>query len=127
MPTTTSVKMQKVSAWVHNYEYTGVWGADGRYWLHVPKENGKEKAWLTLSEVERHAKAAEIIMAKQEQKDEDQAFRKIQLKVEDIQGRNCLTQFDGMTLTTDKLFGLPDYFLGQLCLSSTPQQSPLIV
>merc|ERR1712182_139578 len=35
--------------------------------------------------------------------DEDQAFRKIQLKVEDIQGRNCLTQFDGMTLTTDKL------------------------
>jgi small subunit ribosomal protein S3Ae len=35
--------------------------------------------------------------------DEDQAFRKIQLKIEDIQGRNCLTQFDGMCLTTDKL------------------------
>ena len=35
--------------------------------------------------------------------DEDQAFRKIKLKVEDVQGRNCLTQFQGMDLTTDKL------------------------
>lgn len=38
--------------------------------------------------------------------DEDQAFRKIKLKVEDVQGRNCLTQYHGMDLTTDKLRSL---------------------
>merc|ERR1711920_475253 len=35
--------------------------------------------------------------------DEDQAFRKIKLRVEDVQGRNCLTNFWGTDLTTDKL------------------------
>ena len=34
--------------------------------------------------------------------DEDQAFRKIKLRCEDVQGRNCLTQFHGMNFTTDK-------------------------
>jgi len=34
--------------------------------------------------------------------DEDQAFRKIRLCVEDVQGRNCLTDFHGMTITRDK-------------------------
>jgi len=34
--------------------------------------------------------------------DEDQSFRKIRLCVEDVQGRNCLTDFHGMTLTRDK-------------------------
>ena len=36
-------------------------------------------------------------------KDEDQAFRKIKLCVEDIQGRNCLTDFHGMDISRDKL------------------------
>ena len=30
------------------------------------------------------------------------AFRKFRLICEDVQGRNCLTNFHGMTLTTDK-------------------------
>jgi len=38
--------------------------------------------------------------------DEDQAFRKMKFKIEDVQGRNCLTSFYGMDLTTDKLRSL---------------------
>jgi len=38
--------------------------------------------------------------------DEDQGYRKISLMVEDIQGRNCLTNFHGMSLTRDKLCSL---------------------
>jgi len=40
------------------------------------------------------------------QKDEDQAFRKMKLKVDEVQGRNCLTTFNGMTFTSDKLRSL---------------------
>merc|ERR1719454_583500 len=34
--------------------------------------------------------------------DEDQASKKVRLAVEDVQGRNCLTDFHGMTITRDK-------------------------
>jgi len=37
------------------------------------------------------------------QGDEEQAYRNIKLKVEDVQGKNCLTNFWGMNLTTEKL------------------------
>jgi len=37
---------------------------------------------------------------------EDDAFRKFKLRVEDVNGQNCLTQFWGMDLTTDKLRSL---------------------
>lgn len=40
------------------------------------------------------------------QQDEDQAFRKMRLRVEDVQGRNCLTNFWGMDLTSDKVRSL---------------------
>jgi small subunit ribosomal protein S3Ae len=40
------------------------------------------------------------------QKDEDQAHRKISLRIEDVQGTKCLTNFYGMDLTTDKLRSL---------------------
>ncbi|KAJ8505922.1 hypothetical protein OPV22_006808 [Ensete ventricosum] len=36
------------------------------------------------------------------QNDEDQAHRKIRLRAEDVQGKNVLTNFWGMDLTTDK-------------------------
>merc|ERR1711865_369673 len=34
--------------------------------------------------------------------DEDQSSKKIKLCIEEVQGRNCLTDFHGMTLTRDK-------------------------
>merc|ERR1712007_50006 len=39
-------------------------------------------------------------------KSEDDAFRKIRLRIEDIQGKTCLTNFWGMKFTTDKLRSL---------------------
>merc|ERR1712205_203118 len=36
-------------------------------------------------------------------KDEDQAYRKFKLQCEEVQGKDCLTQFHGMEFTTDKL------------------------
>ena len=38
--------------------------------------------------------------------DEDQVYRKMKLRCEDVQGRNCLTNFYGMDFTTDKLRSL---------------------
>lgn len=38
--------------------------------------------------------------------DEDQSFRKIKLYCEDVQGKNCLTDFYGMSITRDKLCSL---------------------
>ncbi|CAH8356897.1 unnamed protein product [Eruca vesicaria subsp. sativa] len=40
------------------------------------------------------------------QGDEDQSYRKIHLRAEDVQGRSVLTQFWGMDFTTDKLRSL---------------------
>jgi small subunit ribosomal protein S3Ae len=34
--------------------------------------------------------------------DEDQAYKKIRLCIDDVQGRNCLTDFHGLELTRDK-------------------------
>ncbi|KAJ2782244.1 ribosomal 40S subunit protein S1B [Coemansia javaensis] len=39
-------------------------------------------------------------------KDEDQAYRKFKLIVNEVDGRNCLTSFHGMSITTDKMRSL---------------------
>lgn len=36
-------------------------------------------------------------------KSEDSSFRKFRLRIDEIQGRTCLTNFHGMTITADKL------------------------
>jgi small subunit ribosomal protein S3Ae len=38
--------------------------------------------------------------------DEDQSYKKVKLCIEEVQGRNCLTDFHGMSLTRDKLCSL---------------------
>merc|ERR1719254_289468 len=38
--------------------------------------------------------------------DDDQGHKKVKLCIEDVQGRNCLTDFHGLTLTRDKLCSL---------------------
>ncbi|KAL5712456.1 40S ribosomal protein S3-1 [Ranunculus cassubicifolius] len=48
----------------------------------------------------------EISLADLQAGDEDQSYRKIRLRVEDVQGRNVLTNFWGMDFTTDKLRSL---------------------
>ena len=40
------------------------------------------------------------------QKNEDQSFRTIRLRVEEVQGKNCLTHFYGMDMTSDKVKSL---------------------
>jgi len=38
--------------------------------------------------------------------DEDQSYKKVKLCIEEVQGRNCLTDFHGMTITRDKMCSL---------------------
>lgn len=45
-------------------------------------------------------------MAQADLNNDEVAFRKFKLIVEDVQGRNCVTNFHGMSMTTDKLRSL---------------------
>jgi small subunit ribosomal protein S3Ae len=48
----------------------------------------------------------EVSLADLKPHGEDDAFRKFSLKIQDVQGRQCLTNFSGMDMTTDKLRSL---------------------
>ncbi|KAK1352117.1 hypothetical protein POM88_053621 [Heracleum sosnowskyi] len=54
-----------------------------------------------VEEVE--AKVSKKMQEEVDAQDEDQAYRKIRLRTEDVQGKNVLTNFWGMDFTTDKL------------------------
>lgn len=74
------------------------------------------------------------------QKDEDHAFRKVKLRVDEVQGKNCLTNFHGLDFTSDKLRSLvrkwqtlieanavikttDDYLLRLFCIAFTKRRS----
>jgi len=48
----------------------------------------------------------EVSLGDLKENTEEEAFRKFKLRVEDVNGFNCLTQFHGMDLSTDKLRSL---------------------
>lgn len=48
----------------------------------------------------------EVSLADLKKNSEDDAFRKFKLKIQEVQGKQCLTNFHGMDLTTDKLRSL---------------------
>ncbi|KAF2861974.1 ribosomal protein S3Ae [Piedraia hortae CBS 480.64] len=73
------------------------------------------------------------------QKDEDHAFRKVKLRIDEVQGKNCLTNFHGLDFTSDKLRSLvrkwqtvieanvvvkttDDYLLRLFCIAFTKRQ-----
>lgn len=39
-------------------------------------------------------------------RNDDEAYKKIKLCIEEVQGKNCLTDFHGMSLTRDKIYSL---------------------
>jgi len=51
-------------------------------------------------------RVVEVSLADLKPNTEDDSFRKFKLKVQDVQGRQCLTNFHGMDMTTDKLRSL---------------------
>lgn len=72
-------------------------------WTVVSKSQGLKLARDSL--VGRVVEVSQADLNKDKDASDD-AFRKFKLKVEEIQGMNCLTNFYGMDLTTDKLRSL---------------------
>jgi len=52
---------------------------------------------LNLADLQSHAGGDANV------KDEDQGFKKVKLCIEDVQNRNCLTDFHGLNFTRDKM------------------------
>ena len=61
--------------------------------LHSPSENANDSL---------KGRVVELSLADLNN-DQEQSFRKIKLRVEDVSGKNCLTSFYGMDFTTDKI------------------------
>jgi len=61
---------------------------------------------MKLSRDSLVGRVLEVSLGDLKDKGEDDAFRKIKLKVEEVSGSQCLTNFYGMDLTTDKLRSL---------------------
>jgi len=72
----------------------------------VGKTVATKSQGLKLSRDSLVGRVLEVSLADLKEKAEDDAFRKIKLKVEEVSGASCLTNFYGMDLTTDKLRSL---------------------
>merc|ERR1712093_122176 len=70
-----------------------------RPWILSPARIGTKSRHLHLSKSEM----SERPLSTDLQKDEDHAFRKVKLRVDEVQGKNCLTNFHGLDFTSDKL------------------------
>lgn len=58
---------------------------------------------LKIAEDGLRGRVLELSLGDLNTKSEDQAFRKFSLRVDDVQGKACLTNFNGMSISTDKL------------------------
>ncbi|CAE7770775.1 unnamed protein product [Symbiodinium sp. CCMP2456] len=78
-------------------------------WLFSVRQCGKTLVSRTqgtkIATEELKGRVLEVNLADL-QNDEDQASKKIRLAIEEVQGRSCLTDFHGMTLTRDKICSL---------------------
>jgi len=72
----------------------------------VGKTMATKSQGMKLSRDSLVGRVLEVSLGDLKEKGEDDAFRKIKLKVEEVSGAQCLTNFYGMDLTTDKLRSL---------------------
>ena len=61
-----------VEIWIDGYDYKMEIGADGQQWLHCPKQNRREKSWLTSDEVARHFHAMKMLQEKMDKKTQEE-------------------------------------------------------
>ena len=77
--------------------------------IHFPNRVGKtlvnRTAGLKNANDALKGRIVEVSLADL-QKDEDHAFRKVKLRVDEVQGKSCLTNFHGLDFTSDKLRSL---------------------
>eukprot|EP00310_Coccolithus_braarudii_P003731 CAMPEP_0183360396 /NCGR_PEP_ID=MMETSP0164_2-20130417/55073_1 /TAXON_ID=221442 /ORGANISM="Coccolithus pelagicus ssp braarudi, Strain PLY182g" /LENGTH=267 /DNA_ID=CAMNT_0025534751 /DNA_START=59 /DNA_END=862 /DNA_ORIENTATION=+ len=72
----------------------------------IGKTIATKSSGLKLAKDNLMGRVFEVSLGDLQEKAEDDAFRKFKLRVEAVQGKNCLTQFYGMSLSTDKLKSL---------------------
>jgi len=84
------------------------------YDIKAPSVFGKRQAGKTLvsrtqgvkiASEELKGRVLELNLADLNE-DEDQSYKKVKLCIEEVQGKNCLTDFHGLSLTRDKLCSL---------------------
>jgi small subunit ribosomal protein S3Ae len=72
----------------------------------VGKTIATKSTGLKLARDNLIGRVVDVSLGDLKQDAEDDAFRKFKLRIEDVQGKTCLTQFYGMGLATDKLRSL---------------------
>lgn len=70
---------------------------------NIGKTLVNRSAGLKMADDALRGRVLELSLGDLNNKSEDQSFRKFRLRVDEIQGNQCLTNFHGMTFTSDKL------------------------